>query len=171
MLATVLLAAAMARPIDVAHSSAKFSVEHVWVERVTGTVPIESGSVMLDPGSLVPLSVAATLNCAELKTDDPDRDAALRSPDFFDSDRFSTWTFTSTKIVPTGAAAFGMDGLLTIHGVTQPEHLDVTIAGTPQAPAYHAVGKIDRKAFGMKVTRLDPVIGNPVDVTLDVVLR
>jgi polyisoprenoid-binding protein YceI len=171
MLATVLLAAAVARPIDVARSSAKFSVEHVWVERVTGTVPIESGTVTLDLNSLVPTSVTATLNCADLKTDDPDRDAALRSPDFFDADRFATWTFTSTKIVPTGAASFGMDGMLTIHGVTQPEHLDVTVSGTPQAPAYHAAGKIDRKAFGMKVTRLDPVIGNPVDVTLDVTLK
>ena len=171
MLATVLLAAAMARPIDVARSSAKFSVEHVWVERVTGTVPIESGTVTLDPNSLVPTSVTATLDCADLKTDDPDRDAALRSSDFFDSGRFSTWTFTSTKIVPTGPSSFGMDGLLTIHGVTQPEHLDVTIAGTRQAPAFHAAGKIDRKTFRMKMTRLDPVIGNPVDVTINVMLK
>ena len=171
MFVTLLLAAALARPIDVARSRAQFSVEHIWVERVTGTVPIESGTVTLDPDALVPASVTATLNCARVKTNDPDRDASLRSPDFFDADRFATWTFTSTRIVPTGAASFEMDGSLTVHGITQPERLDVTVAGTPQAPHYHAIGKIDRKAFGMSVTKLDPTIGNPVDVTLDVVLK
>ena len=58
-----------------------------------------------------------------------------------------------------------------MHGVTRPQHLDVTIAGTAERPEYRAMAKIDRKAFGMSVTRLDPVIGNPVDVTLDVVLK
>lgn len=48
-----------------------------------------------------------------------------------------------------------MDGMLTIHGVTRPEHLDVTITGTAAEPIYHAAGNIDRHAFGMKGTRLD----------------
>lgn len=171
MLATLLLAAVIARPIDVSRSSAHFSVEHIWVDRVTGSIPIESGRVTLEPGSPVPVSVTATLSCAGVKTDDPDRDSSLRSSDFFDAARFPTWTFASTRIVPTGAQSFEMDGLLTIHGVAQPERLDVTVTGTPQQPLYHAVGKIDRTMFGMQKTRLDPVIGNPVDVTLDVSLQ
>lgn len=159
------------RAIDPAHSTARFSVQHIFVERVTGTIPIESGTVVLPEGSLVPVSVTAVLAASGVKTDDPDRDASLRSADFFDAAKFPTWTFASSKIVPAGAASFTMDGTLTIHGVAQPEELAVTIGGTPDRPVYHVVGKIDRHAFGMSITRLDPVIGNPVDVTLDVVLK
>ena len=69
------------------------------------------------------------------------------------------------------ATAFGVDGTLTIHGVTAPEHLDVTIRGDAAHRVYHAVGHIDRQAFHMAVTRLDPVIGKVVDVTLDIALK
>ena len=48
---------------------------------------------------------------------------------------------------------------------------DVTIKGDATHPVYHAVGHIDRQAFHMSVTRLDPVIGKIVDVTLDIVLK
>jgi polyisoprenoid-binding protein YceI len=59
-----------------------------------------------------------------------------------------------------------MDG---IHSVTQPEHVDVTLRGDAAHPVYHAVGRIDRHAFGMKGARLDhPVVGNEADTTLDV---
>ena len=91
-------------------------------------------------------------------TGDDDRDGSLQSPDFFDTKKFPTWTFASTAISPQSEAAFGMDGTLTMHGVSQPEHLDVTVTGGAE-PVYHAIGHIDRHAFGMAVTRLDPAIG------------
>jgi polyisoprenoid-binding protein YceI len=106
-----------------------------------------------------------------MKTGDDDRDASLEGPDWFDVKRFPKWTFASTKISPVTANAFTIEGLLTIHGVARPERLDATVSGAPAHPVYHATGAIDRHAFGMTVTRLDPVIGNPVNVTLDVVLR
>ena len=49
--------------------------------------------------------------------------------------------------MPKGNDAFEMDGDLTIHGVTQPERLDVKITGSTEDPHYHATGKIDRHAF------------------------
>jgi len=160
-----------ARAIDTAHSTATFSVAHVWVEHVTGTIPIRSGSVTLSPGSAMPAAVTAVLDAAKVATDEPDRDAALRSPDFFDVATFPTWTFTSTKVTPRGTNAADVDGDLTIHGVTQPERLVVSITGTPDRPHYHATGTIDRQAFGMTKTRLDPVIGNAVGIQLDIVLQ
>lgn len=158
------------RPIDAAESSAHFDVTHVFVEHVTGSVPIVSGSITLAPHATIPAAATAVLDATKLSTGDHDRDGELRSPDFFDVTRFGTWTFTSTSITAAGPGAFGMDGKLTIHGVTQPEHLDVTVRGDADHPVYHATGKIDRRAFGMAVTRLDPAIGQIVDVTLDVVL-
>ena len=159
------------RTIDVSASKAQFTVTHVFVEHVTGTIAIRSGTVTLPQGSLVPIAATATLDPATVNTGDRDRDSDLRGPDFFDAAKFPTLTFTSTKITPRGANAFGMDGTIAIHGAAQPQHLDVTIAGTPDHPKYHATGKLDRHAFGMAITRLDPAIGNTVDITLDIALQ
>lgn len=158
------------RAIDPAASKAQFTVTHVFVEHVTGTVAIRSGSIDLGGSSVIPTAVAAVLDPASVDTGDHDRDADLRSPDFFEVAKYPAWTFTSTKIVPQSATAFSMEGLLTVHGVTQPERLDVTVSGTPAAPHYHAVTHIDRHAFGMAITRLDGAIGTDVTVTLDIQL-
>jgi polyisoprenoid-binding protein YceI len=160
-----------AHAVDPAKSKAAFSVQHIWVERVTGSVPIESGSVVLAGDSIIPESITAVLDPGKVASGDRDRDASLVSSDFFDVKNFPEWTFASTKITPVNAGAFGVDGTLTLHGVTVPEHLDVTVRGDPAHRVYHAVGHIDRKAFHMAVSRLDPVIGTTVDVTLDVVLK
>jgi polyisoprenoid-binding protein YceI len=161
------LALAALLAIDPAKSTATFSVQHIFVEHVTGTVPIVSGSIDLPEGSLVPISVTAVLDPKKFHTDESDRDAAMQTPDWFDTTKFPTWTFTSTKITPT-ANGFAMDGDLTMHGVTQPEHLVVVASGDPAHPVYHATGTVDRHAFGMATTRLDPVIGGNVDITLDI---
>jgi polyisoprenoid-binding protein YceI len=172
LVATVSAAAPAVRAIDPTHSHAQFSVSHIWVEHVTGTVPIASGSVTLAADSMIPTAVTAVLDATRLATDEPDRDRSLKSSDFFDTDKFPQWTFTSTKIVPQGARAFEVDGDLTIHGVTRTERLNVTVVGGSSAsPLYHATTQIDRHAFGMSVTRLDPTIGDTADVTLDVALR
>jgi polyisoprenoid-binding protein YceI len=162
---------AQQRSIDAAKSKAQFSITHVFVEHVTGTVPLVSGSLVLRADSPIPISATALLDAGKLATGDRDQTDSLRSSDFFDTQRYPTWTFTSTQVVPHGAAAFGMDGTLTIHGVTQPEHLEVTIQGDAAHPLYHAVAQIDRHAFGMAVTRLDAAIGGIADVTLDIALK
>jgi polyisoprenoid-binding protein YceI len=172
VLACALLSAAPApHAIDAAKSSAQFSVAHIWVERVTGTVPILSGGVSLEPGAMIPQSASAVLDATHITTGEPDRDRSLESPDFFDAAKFPQWTFTSTRIVPKGPDTFEMDGDLTIHGVTQSERLDVTVIGAAVHPEYRAKAQIDRHAFGMIRTRLDPTIGNIVDITLDIVLK
>jgi polyisoprenoid-binding protein YceI len=160
-----------ARAVDTAKSKATFSIQHVFVEHVGGTMPIAGGYVVLQPGSAIPLSASAELDAAKVDTGDSDRDESLRSPDFFDVKRFPQWTFASTRIVPRGTAAFEMDGTLTVHGVAQPERLDVAVSGDAVHPVYHAVGHIDRRAFGMAVTRLDGAIGGSADVTLDIALK
>jgi polyisoprenoid-binding protein YceI len=177
MLLAIVLASALPailpapRAIDTARSTAKFSVSHIWVEHVTGTVPILSGSLTLMPGSMIPQSATVVLDATRISTGEPDRDQSLESPDFFDAKKFPTWTFVSTKIVPKGFNAFQMEGDLTLHGVTRPESLNVTLSGTPDRPSYRATAQIDRRAFGMAVTRLDPTIGSTAQITLDVILK
>jgi polyisoprenoid-binding protein YceI len=164
------LAFAALLAIDPAKSNVTFSVQHIFVERVNGSLPVLSGTIDLAEDSLVPSSVTAVLDATKLKTGDPDRDGVMQTPDWFDTKKFPTWTFTSTKIAPA-PGGFTMDGVLTMHGVAQPEHLVVVASGDPAHPVYHATGHIDRHAFGMTTTRLDPVIGGTVDVTLDIRVR
>jgi polyisoprenoid-binding protein YceI len=159
------------RAIDAAKSRARFAIAHIFVERVIGTVPILSGTLALPPGSTIPSSLTAVLDPAHFDTGEPDRDASLESADYFDVKKFPTWTFTSTRVVPQGPSAFGVDGVLTMHGVSQPEHLDVSVRGDASHPVYHALGHVDRHGFGMKGARLDPVIGDVADITLDIVLK
>ncbi|HYL28276.1 MAG TPA: YceI family protein [Candidatus Nitrosotalea sp.] len=171
LIAALGAAAPSVRAIDAARSSARFSVSHIWVEHVSGSVPVAEGSVTLAGDSPIPTDVSAVLDATRVATGEPDRDRQLQSPDFFDVKRFPRWSFTSTAVIPKGPASFEMDGNLTIHGVTQPERLNVTVSGAPDAPHYHAAGEIDRHAFGMSVTRLDPTIGGTVAVTLEIALR
>jgi len=159
------------RRLDPARSTAQFSIQHVFVEHVTGTIPIVDGSLELSEGSVIPSRATAVLDASRMNTGDRDRDASLESPDYFDTKRFPTWTFSSTRIVATGPGAFSMDGMLTMHGVTQAEHLEVIVRGDAAHRIYHATGHIDRRTWGMKGTRLDPAIGNIADVVLDVVLN
>jgi len=168
---TLMGAAPQPRAIDLAQSRAQFSVSHIWVEHVTGTIPIVDGSVTLAPGSLVPTGATASFDPAKVSTGEPDRDRSLASPDFFDAQKYPRWTFASTSVVSKGSDAFEMDGDLTIHGVTRPVRLNASVLGTPAHPEYRATGQIDRHQFGMAVTRLDPTIGTTVDLTIDVALK
>lgn len=156
--------------IDPSRSSAQFTVKHIFVDTVTGTVPIVSGTIDIPDGAAIPTRVEATLDPTGFKTDEPDRDASMQTLQWFDTKRFPVWTFVSTSIVPT-AKGFTMYGTLTIHGVTQPETLDVAVAGTPAHREYRATGQVNRHAFGMQKAPLDPVIGEMVDITLDVVVK
>ena len=162
---------AIARAIDPAHSRATFSVRHVFVDRVTGAIPIVSGNVTLAPDSSIPRAVSAQLAPAGVSSGDRDRDASLASADFFDAKAFPLWTFASTKIAAVDATHGTIDGNLTIHGVTQPVHLDVVVRGDPTHLQYHAVAHLDRHRFGMNVTRLDPAIGADVEIALDITLK
>ncbi len=162
---------ASTRAIDAAASKVTFRVSHLWAGQVAGSVPIAGGSVTLAPGSLVPAGATAQLDATRIATGEPDRDASLASADFFDVARFPTWTFVSTRVTRTGPVSFAMVGTLTIHGVTQTVRLDGTIDGDAAHPVYRARATIDRRVFGMVVTRLDPAIGGTVDVTLEISLR
>lgn len=94
LLATLAAAPSQARAIDVTHSTAAFGVSHIWVEHVSGRIPILGGIVELPTNSLIPLRVTAVLDPSGVTTDEPDRDRRLKSPDFFDATRSKIPTIT-----------------------------------------------------------------------------
>src|SRR5947209_15331135 len=83
--------------IDPSHTLVEFSVRHMMVSTVKGRFPEIQGSIVLDDENPARSSVEVTLNAASVTTHDQQRDAHLRSADFFDADTFPSITFRSTR--------------------------------------------------------------------------
>lgn len=167
--------------IDTAHSGAEFSVKHLMVSNVRGQFSKVTGTVNWDAKNLAASSVKAVIDVNTVDTRDEKRDGHLKSPEFFDTAKFPTMTFESTKIYKQGSA-LKIAGNLTLHGVTKPVVLDV-VEG-PSAEIKDAWGnlrvgttaktRINRKDFGVSWNKsMDNggvMVSEEVDVTLDIAM-
>jgi polyisoprenoid-binding protein YceI len=160
--------------IDPNHTQATFTVTHLAISRVSGKVPVTAGTVVLGATDL-PTAVSVTFSAKDIDTQSADRDKDLRSPDWFEVDKFPTMTFVSKAITGT-PQAFTMVGDLTMHGVTKPVTLSAkTIGKMTDARGrthvgYTATGTLDRREWGLNWGHTTPggalIAGN--DVTLDI---
>ena len=148
--------AARSLAIDAAHSNVGFSVRHLMITKVRGSFTGVTGSITLDASSPMPVAIDAVVDVATIDTRQPDRDAHLKSPDFFDAATYPTLTFKSTSIVPTGDTTFTLTGDLQMHGTTKSITFEGEYTGqgeNPFAPgarfAYEAKTKIKRSDFGL----------------------
>ncbi len=113
--------------IDPNHSSANFSVKHLLVSTVRGRFAGGvTGTIHLDPQDLTKSSVTADIKTATVDTDNSMRDKDLRSPNFFEVDRFPEIKFQSTSVQKRGADYVAI-GNLTIKDVTKPVELPFTL--------------------------------------------
>jgi polyisoprenoid-binding protein YceI len=100
-------------------------------------------------------SVEATIRAASVDTRNADRDTHLRSPEFFDVERFPTITFRSTGVRHAGGDRWAIDGDLTIKDVTRPVTLDAEFEGLTGDPwggqraALTATTEVDREDWGL----------------------
>jgi polyisoprenoid-binding protein YceI len=140
--------------IDPAHTTVEFVVRHMMIAKVRGRFTGVQGTIDVPPGSNVPTAVDVTIETASIDTREEQRDAHLRSADFFDAATYPQITFHSTAIEGSGDA-FTVRGDLTIHGVTREIALDTTFEGRGVDPwgndriGYEAHGKLSRKDFGL----------------------
>lgn len=141
--------------IDASHSHVEFAVRHMMVATVKGRFADVKGTVMWDGADLSTAHVTVEIPVDTIDTKSDQRDAHLKSPDFFDAAAFPTMTFTSTKITPTTGNEFTIEGQLTIRGNTRPITLAVESNGQLRDPwgmdraGFSATGKIDRLAYGL----------------------
>jgi polyisoprenoid-binding protein YceI len=141
--------------IDPSHSEVAFSVKHLMISTVRGRFSGVKGSIFLDTEDPSRSSVEAEIDAATIDTREEKRDGHLRSPDFFDVEKYPTITFRSRRIEPVGGDRFKVTGDLTIRGVTREVVLDVTEEGRGRDPwggervGFSATGKIDRREFGL----------------------
>ena len=163
--------------IDPAHSAAQFSVRHMMVSNVRGHFKV-SGTAKWDPQNPAASSIDAAIDVASLNTREVKRDAHLKSPDFFDAEKFPNMTFKSKKVERAGEGKLKMTGDLTIHGVTKEVVFDVEgptqELKSPQGTRIGAgaTARINRKDFGLAWNRAieggGVVVGDEVQITMDV---
>ena len=167
--------------IDSSHSAAQFAVRHMMVSTVRGDMGKITGAVSFDPAKPAAGSIEATIDVTGINTREAGRDKHLKSADFFDVEKFPTFTFKSKRIDPVPAGGFKVTGDLTMKGMTKEVVLDVeplrpvikdqrgnTRTGTT------ATTKLNRQDFGVTWSRaLDGggvVVSDEVSVTIDIQL-
>jgi len=163
--------------IDKTHSDLLFQVRHL-VTRVRGRFTDFSGTISFDPESPSASSVVVTIDAASIDTGTPDRDAHLRSADFFDVATYPTLAFVSSRVDRKSNERFDVTGTLTIHGVAREVTLPVTYLGRATDPwgneraGFESEITINRKDFGLGWNALLEtggfVVGDDVKITLSV---
>jgi len=162
--------------VDPGHSNAEFTVRHLVITNVKGTIPIQQATIQTAPGSTLPQSISATLDPGKLNTGNDNRDSDLRGKDWFDVANFPTITFSSTQISGT-LDAFTIVGNLTIHGVTKSATLATKMLGTTTDSrgrvhaGYEATTTIDRRDFGLTTMSTSGgalVAATDVSITLEI---
>ncbi len=141
--------------VDTAHSSIDFTIRHMMIAKVKGTFHTFEAEIEADPEDLTTADVQFTVDVSSIDTRNSDRDAHLRSADFFDAEQHPKITFRSTRIVKTGDGEYDVTGDLTIRGVTRPETFSVTFEGSGKDPwgnekvGFSAEGTIKRSDYGL----------------------
>ena len=163
--------------VDSDHTTVSFKARHLF-SNVIGTFKQFEGTFDYEPGQPETWKVNATVQTASIDTNVTQRDNHLRSPDFFDAEKYPTLTFSSTKVTDLAAGSAKLEGLLTIHGIGQPVVFDLTINGVGKDPwgntraSFSATTKIDRKDFGLTWNKVlesgQLLVGDEITITLEV---
>lgn len=161
--------------VDPVHSSIEFSVRHLMVSKVKGRFDTFSGTITVAEDGTA--SVTAEVDVTSVNTRNEQRDAHIRTADFFDAENHPTATFVSTGVAPKGSN-YVLSGELTIRGTTKPVEFDLEFLGTNpgmgqgEVAAFEATTVITRQDFGITIDLPletgGKVIGDKISLTLDI---
>lgn len=139
--------------IDKNHSKVGFNVTHMGVSEVEGKFNEFDGTVLAKSDDFNGAVIEFTSKTASIDTDNEKRDGHLKSPDFFEAEKYPETKFKGTLVKDGGK--YKLKGDLTMHGVTKPVELDVTYGGTVDTgkgkkAGFKLTGKVNRKDYGLK---------------------
>lgn len=164
--------------VDTFHSSIEFSVRHMMIAKVKGTFHAFEAQIEADPMDLTTAAIAVEIDLSSVDTRNGDRDAHLKSPDFFDVENNPKMTFQSTLITKTGEGEYDVTGNLTLHGVTLSETFAVSFEGAGKDPwgnekvGFSATGSIKRSDYGLTYNAAletgGVLIGDEVKISLEI---
>lgn len=163
--------------IDPNHSRVTFSIRHIF-SKVPGTFDSFAGAIHFDPENPSAASTQIEIDPKSINTNVERRDNDLRSPNFFDVEKYPAITFVSTGVKDLGDGRLEVTGNLSMHGVTKPVTLATTVLGSGPAmngqvkAGFEATTAINRKEFGVVWNRqLDQggmLLGDDVTIQLDI---
>lgn len=163
--------------IDPAHSTAQFTVRHLGISNVSGTFNKVSGTVALNEKDITQSQVNASIDVNSIDSRVENRDKDLKSPHFFEVDKYPTIEFKSKRMVKSGDK-LQVIGDLTIHGTTH----EVTLDGDGPTPeisdpwgnarrGFSATTTINRKDFNLTYNNVlksgEAAIGDTVKIQID----
>ena len=161
--------------VDPAHSSVSFAVKHMGIATVRGAFRSFQGAIDATGGSPV---LTGTVDVASIDTGEEQRDAHLRSADFFDVEQHPEISFDSTRIEPIDDDSFRITGNLTLHGITREIELQGEVQGTDTDPwgnervGLEITGQLSRGEYGMKFNQAlgsgNMLVGDKVKLALDI---
>jgi len=165
--------------VDNAHSSVKFSVSHLVISDVEGNFKKFTGSIASDKPDFDGGAIEFSVDVKSINTDNDMRDNHLKSPDFFDAEKFSEMTFKSTSFKKVSGNKYDLVGDLTIHGITKSVKFSATYGGTVNdgmgntKAGFKATTIIDRFEYGLKWSKATEAGGLVVgkEVTIDLKLE
>lgn len=163
--------------VDTDHSTVSFKVRHLF-SQVQGTFDQFEGAFTYVPDQPEAWKASATVQAASLDTHVEKRDHHLRSPDFFDVEKYPALTFTGTGVTDASGTSAKLHGDLMIHGVTKPVVFDLQIRGEGKDPwgnqrsGFTATTTINRKDFGLTWNQVlesgQLLVGEEVVITLEI---
>lgn len=141
--------------IDPAHSEILFKVKHLMITNVKGEFRKFEGTVTAYSADFSKAAVEIEIDAASVFTNNDDRDAHLKSPDFLDTENFKKIIFKTTDFIKLDVENYQLKGVLTIKGVSKAVNLDVEFGGINTDPwgnkkaGFSVSGKINRKEWGL----------------------
>jgi polyisoprenoid-binding protein YceI len=164
--------------IDKVHSKIGFNVTHMAVSEVEGKFNDFEGTVASKSDDFNGSQIAFTAKTASVDTDNEKRDGHLKSPDFFEADKYPEIKFAGTLVKDGGK--YKLKGDLTMHGVTKAVEFDVTYGGMINTPngtkaGFKLTGKVNRQDYGLKWANKVPtgemVVSDEVELIVKVELN
>ena len=141
--------------LDPTHSELGFKIKHLMISSVSGSLKSFQAEVETDGVDFTTGQISLSADMASISTNNDQRDAHLRTSDFFEVEKYPELKFTSTKLEKIDSDTFALFGDLTIKGVTKPIKLNVEFNGVTKDPwggeraGFVVTGKMNRSDWGV----------------------
>jgi len=162
--------------LDNAHSSVKFSVEHLMVSETDGNFKGFEGTLSSKNADFSDAEISFTVDVKTINTDNEMRDKHLQGDDFFNSEKFPQIKFKGTSFKKVSGNKYLLEGDLTIRDVTKKVKFDVVYRGMQKDPygntkaGFKATGSIKRLEYGLKwnvMTEAAAVVADEVNIVIN----
>jgi polyisoprenoid-binding protein YceI len=162
--------------LDNAHSSVKFSVEHLMVSETDGNFKGFEGTLSSKNADFSDAEISFTVDVKTINTDNEMRDKHLQGGDFFNSEKFPQIKFKGTSFKKVSGNKYLLEGDLTIRDVTKKVKFDVVYRGMQKDPygntkaGFKATGSIKRLEYGLKwnvMTEAAAVVADEVNIVIN----